>query len=97
MAQQMGYVSTNRTHVRAFQFDPSQIAQLVKRKRPIHRELILVNLAKFLFLGVEFVLDIAYELLQNIVQGYHSDGAAKFIDHDGKVRVFAEKEREQFF
>src|SRR4030095_6171280 len=51
---------------------------------------------KLFFLGIEFVLNVAHQFFQNILECDHSHRAAEFIDYDGKVRVFVEEQRKQF-
>src|SRR5438477_3172227 len=96
MSQQVGNVTADGADVGAFQFDPSQIAQFVKCQSAVHAKFILVNFAKLFFLGIEFVLNIAHQFLQNILECHHSNCAAEFIDYHGKVCVFVEEQRKQF-
>ena len=52
---------------------------------------------KLCLFGVELVLNIADQFFEHVFERHHADRAAKFVDHDGKVRMFAQKHAQQFF
>src|SRR5690242_13390147 len=91
----MGHISADRADIRAFQIEFGQIVQFVEPKSAVYGEFVRVNLLKLGFLGIEFVLDIADQFLDYVLQRHHSDRAAEFIKHDGKVRVLAQKQIKQ--
>src|SRR5947208_966595 len=97
MPEQMGDVAADRTDVRAFQIQFCEIVQLIKAQRSVDGEFVGVNLLKLRLVAVEFVLNIADQLLHYVFEGGHSDRSAEFIDHDSEVGVLAEKESQQLF
>jgi hypothetical protein len=96
MAEQMRDVTADRADVRAFQFEPDEVAQLVESQRAIDGKFVLVDFAKLGFLAVELVLDVANDFLEDVLERHHADGAAVFIDHDGEVGVLRQEKVEEF-
>src|SRR5438309_135929 len=97
MTEQMGDVPADSAYVRALQLKLGELVQLVKSERAIHGKFVRADLAKFLLFEIELVLNITNQFLQYILERDHSDSAAKFINHQCKMRVLAQEQFEQFF
>src|ERR1044071_353357 len=97
MTEQMSHITTDGAHIRALQFQPSQVSKFIKSNRAINRKLVFVDLAELLFLGIELVLNIAHDFLEHVFQRHHSNRAAIFVHHNGKMRVLCQKEVEELF
>ena len=48
------------------------------------------------FFLVEFILDLADQFFQDVLQGGQADGAAPFVHDDGEVEFSLEKKLEEF-
>ena len=59
MTEQVRHVTADGAYVGALQFQPGEVPKFVKPNRAINRKLVFVDLAELLFLGVEFVLNVA--------------------------------------
>src|SRR3954452_7376593 len=91
----MSYIPADGTDVPAFELQTDRVMQFVEAEGAVHHKLILVQSAKFFFVGVEFVLNVADQFLENVLQSDHSNGAAVLVHHHGEVSVTTQKQAEQ--
>src|SRR5205823_7711012 len=63
VTKQMRDVTTDGTHVCAFQFQFRELVQFVKAQRAVYSKFVCTNLTKLFLFKIEFVLDITDQLL----------------------------------
>ncbi len=91
MAKQMGNITANGAYVRAFQVKLYKIVQLIKPERSVNTKFVCVDFPKFFLFEIEFVLNVADQLLQDILQHHHPNCSAKLIHHQCKMRVLSQE------
>src|SRR5260370_25446195 len=87
----MSAITANGAYIRAFQVKFGEIVEFIKSERSVYAEFVCADLPKFFFFEIELVLNIADQLLKNVLQRHHANGSPKLIHHQCKMCVFAQE------
>jgi hypothetical protein len=72
-----------------------QIGQLMQREQTVNFPRLIAGPHQPWFLGVELVLNLADEFLQDVFEGDHADGTTVLVHHDGEVEFPVEEELQE--